>query len=300
MTGTDDAFADTPVAIVGLGLIGGSIARGLRQAGHRGRLTGCVVDAADVATAERLGLVDHVSTELGEAVAGAALVIVAVPVGAMASVFAELGAHLGADTAVTDVGSTKMSVIADARAGLGKAIGRFVPGHPIAGTEHSGLEAGVAGLFNQRRVILAPTPETDADALARVEAFWQSLGAQISEMDAAHHDEVLAATSHLPHVLAFALVDTLARMAERTEIFAYAAGGFADFTRIASSDPALWSDIVTANRQAIGPVLDRYIGDLEQLRAAIAAHDGDTLVAAFGRAKQARDRFAQRSTNDKA
>jgi len=171
-----------------------------------------------------------------------------------------------------------------------------VPGHPISGTERSGLQAGLAGLFAGRRIILTPTPETDADALALVEVLWQTLDGRITAMDAAHHDEVLAATSHLPHVLAFALVDTLARMAEHTEIFEYAAGGFADFTRIASSDPELWSDIVTANRDAVLPVLDRYIGDLDVLRGAIAQADRDKLIASFGRAKAARDQFAQQQT----
>jgi len=281
------------IAIIGLGLIGGSIARGLRADNYRGRLVGCVTTSDHAERACALGLVDAAVTDPADAVRGASLVVVAVPVGAMAAVLADIAPALAPDAVVTDVGSTKLSVIADAKAALGAGIGRFVPGHPIAGTEHSGIDAGFATLYRDRRVILTPTPETDADALATVETLWQRLGGRVSEMDPAHHDEVLAATSHLPHVLAFALVDTLARMAERTEIFDYAAGGFADFTRIASSDPQLWSDIVTANASAVLPVLERYIGDLEALRGAIAAGDKEPLEASFGRAKHARDRFTQ-------
>ena len=279
------------IAIIGLGLIGGSVARGLRARGHEGVLVGCVRTPADADRALALGLVDEAGTDAAVAVAGADLVVVAVPIGAMADTLATIAPALAPAAAVTDVGSTKLSVIAEARAGLGERFARFVPGHPIAGTEHSGLEAGFAELYAGRRVILTPTAETDADALATVTGLWHGLGARVTEMGAAHHDEVLAATSHLPHVLAFALVDSLARMAERTEIFDYAAGGFADFTRIASSDPALWSDIVGANRDAILPVLSRYIGDLETLRAAIEQGERAPLMDCFGRAKQARDRF---------
>lgn len=296
MTDTIERIENERIAIVGLGLIGGSIARSLRARGFRGPLTGAVLDDTQARHALALQLVDRVDTSAAAAVRDATLVVVAVPVGVCARVLAELAPALGETAVVTDVGSTKLGVIEQARAALGPRMGRFVPGHPIAGTEHSGLDAGFAGLFDQRRVILTPTPETDRDALVRVEALWARLGAHVSEMDAAHHDEVLAATSHLPHVLAFALVDTLARMAERTEIFEYAAGGFADFTRIASSCPEVWRDIVCANRDAILPVLDRYIGDLEAMRTAIAAGDGDTLATTFGRAKRARDEFAGRPT----
>lgn len=281
------------VTIVGLGLIGGSIARGLRATGFAGELRGAVETEADAARALALGLVDSAGVDPAQAVANADLVILAIPVGAIGSLLANLRRALPARAVITDTGSTKLGVIRDARAGLGEDIGRFVPGHPIAGTEGSGLEAGFAELYRHRRVILTPTPETDPDALHRVEQLWSVLGARVSEMDAAHHDEVLAATSHVPHVLAFALVDTLARMAERTEIFEYAAGGFADFTRIASSDPALWGGIVGANRDAILPVLDRYMGKLAHLRQAIEQGDQTCLIDCFSRAKQARDRFTE-------
>lgn len=286
------------IAIIGLGLIGGSIARDLRREERAGTLVGCVATDADAARVRELDLVDDVTTDPATAVRDASLVVIAVPVGAMAAVLAQIGPALAPHAVIADVGSTKRSVIADARASLGDRIGRFVPGHPIAGTEHSGIDAGLVGLYRGRRVILTPTPQTDADALAPVRALWERLGGQVTVMDPAHHDEVLAATSHLPHVLAFALVDTLARMAERTEIFDYAAGGFADFTRIASSDPQLWGDIVTANTAAVLPVLDRYIGDLETVRSAIANGDRDTLVASFSRAKQARDRLSPNGGKD--
>ena len=292
MSAATEKLAAERISVIGLGLIGGSIVRGLRAAGYTGPIQAGVADVAEAKRAVELGLVDQAETDTAKAVAGATLVIVAVPIGAMGAVFADLAGALAPGAVVTDTGSTKLSVIDDARAGMGAGIGRYVPGHPIAGTERSGLDAGFAELFDGRRVILTPTPETDADALSRVEALWSVLGARVSEMDAGHHDEVLAATSHLPHVLAFTLVDTLARMAERTEIFEYAAGGFTDFTRIASSNPELWSDIVTANHDAILPVLERYIGDLEAVRTAIASGERSTLAATFGRAKDARDGLA--------
>ncbi|WP_348766130.1 prephenate dehydrogenase/arogenate dehydrogenase family protein [uncultured Salinisphaera sp.] len=282
------------ICVIGLGLIGGSIVRALQAKGLGDRIDAVVADADEARRARELGLADEASTDIAMTVAKATLVVVAVPVGAMAGVFARLATALPANAVVTDTGSTKLSVIREAQAGLGESFARFVPGHPIAGTERSGLDAGFAELFEQRRVILTPTLATEPQALARVEALWRAVGAQISEMDGAHHDEVLAATSHLPHLLAYTLVDTLARMAERTEIFAYAAGGFADFTRIASSSPSLWADIVTANHDAVLPVLDRYIGDLAAVRAAIADDDRDTLAATFLRAKTARDGFAMR------
>lgn len=287
-----NGLAEERICVIGLGLIGGSVVRALRKIGFSGEIVAGVADADEARRAVELELVEHAETQVEKAVAGATLVVVAVPIGAMARIFAAMAPAIEPDAVITDTGSTKASVIAGARAGLGSRFARYVPGHPIAGTERSGLGAGFAELFQGRRVILTPTEQTDFDALARVEALWDALGARVSAMASAHHDEVLAATSHLPHVLAFTLVDTLARMAERTEIFEYAAGGFADFTRIASSNPQLWGDIVTANYEAILPALDCYIGDLEVVRGAIAAGDRETLAATFARAKSARDGFA--------
>ncbi|WP_423823835.1 prephenate dehydrogenase/arogenate dehydrogenase family protein [Salinisphaera sp. SPP-AMP-43] len=280
------------VAIVGLGLIGGSIARGLRAAGYRGRLTGAVASAADAEHALALDLVDAAYDDIAAAVAEARLIVVAVPPGAMAGVLQEIAAAAPHDAVITDTGSSKASVIEAATAAFGgEAVSRFVPGHPIAGTENSGLQAGFATLFTQRRTILTPIAATDPAALATVEQLWRLLGAVVTSMSAAHHDEVLAATSHLPHVLAYALVDTLAGMAERTEIFEYAAGGFADFTRIASSDPTLWRDIVCANRAPLLAAVDAFIDHLQDVRVAIDAADATRLEAIFTRAKTARDDF---------
>lgn len=283
------------IAIVGLGLIGGSIARGLRRAGYSGRLSAAVAGDRDVERALELGLVDECHSEIAPAVAAADLIVVATPPGVIDPVLGAVATAQRPGAIVTDTGSSKTSVVEAAqRVFDAAAMACFVPGHPIAGTENSGIEAGFAALFKSRRVILTPDQRTDASALAAVEAMWTALGACVSCMTAAHHDDVLAATSHLPHVLAYTLVDSLAAMAERTEIFAYAAGGFADFTRIASSDPTLWRDIVQANRSPVLHMLDAYMDRLQQVRAAIAAGDNDRLHEVFQRAKSARDGFVSR------
>jgi prephenate dehydrogenase len=279
------------LAIIGVGLIGGSLARALRQANAVGEVVGCGRDERHLKRAQELGVIDRWSTRPAEAVTGADMVVLAAPVGAMQNLFKAIQPALSPTTIVTDVGSTKISVIAAVREVFGVLPLRFVPGHPIAGTERTGVEASFAELFRERRVILTPASETDPTATARVKAMWQLTGAQVSEMSAEHHDQVLAATSHLPHVLAYALVDHLAAMDDRTEIFAYAAGGFRDFTRIASSSPEMWRDIACANREALTTVLDGYLQDLLQLREAIARNDGEAILTVFRRAKQARDRL---------
>jgi prephenate dehydrogenase len=190
---------------------------------------------------------------------------------------------------VTDVGSAKQSVIDDARAVLREQLGQFVPAHPIAGTERSGPDAAFADLFEHRRVIVTPLPENDAADVARVVAMWQSTGAEVECMSAEHHDHVLAATSHLPHLLAFTLVDSLARMDESREVFRYAAGGFRDFTRIAASDPTMWRDIAIANSYEIKQMLHLYQQELESLQRDLDAQDGQALYARFQRARQARE-----------
>jgi prephenate dehydrogenase len=209
----------------------------------------------------------------------------------MEGVFRSMRGHLAQDAVITDVGSTKGSVVADARRAFGAVPARFVPGHPIAGTESSGVEASFAELYRERRVILTPLPETDRQALARVSEMWRQCGATVTEMEVAHHDEVLAATSHLPHMLAFSLVDALARMKENDEIFRYAAGGFRDFTRIASSNPVMWRDICIANREALGAMLADFSNEMADLADAIRRGDGDHLLEIFERAKEARDRY---------
>jgi prephenate dehydrogenase len=279
------------LAIIGVGLIGGSLARALRAAGAVGEIVGCGRSAANLERAVQLGVIDRFSHDPGEAVAGADMVFLAVPLGAMRTTFATIRDHLRPDATMTDGGSVKGSVVADAMAAFGAVPLRLVPGHPIAGTERSGVDASFPELYRDRRVILTPLPETDPDALERVERMWESCGARVTCMDVAHHDEVLAATSHLPHMLAFGLVDALARMRENDEIFRYAAGGFRDFTRIASSNPVMWRDICIANREALGTMLERFSGELGDLADTIRRGDGDHLLEIFQRAKAARDRY---------
>jgi prephenate dehydrogenase len=280
------------LCIIGVGLIGGSLARALRAADYCREVVGCSRNPEHLQQAVELGVIDRYETDPVQAVAGADMVLVAVPLGAMEPVFRALRGHLPAAAAITDVGS----VIEAAGRGFGELPAAFVPGHPIAGTEQSGVAASFPGLFRDRRVILTPVEQTSTDATARVRAMWEAAGAVVDEMDPAHHDTVLAATSHLPHVLAFALVNSLTRLGESDEIFRYAAGGFRDFTRIASSDPVMWRDICLANGDAILQMIDRFSGDLQQLADAVRQHDGETLQTVFASAKQARDRYVDKHT----
>jgi prephenate dehydrogenase len=279
------------LAILGVGLIGGSLARALRDAGHVQEIVGYGRGLANLQRAVELGVVDRIETSLSAAVNGADMVVMATPVGTMSEMLKTIAPYLGKDAIVTDVGSVKGTVAAAARAALGPKLAAFVPGHPIAGTERSGVEASMASLFVGRRVVLTPLPENKSETVLRVRAMWQAAGAEVVEMSVEHHDEVLAATSHLPHLLAYALVDLLAQLEDRREVFAYAAGGFRDFTRIASSDPVMWRDISLANRAAIVQMLKHYRGELDGLIAAIANGDGDKLQQLFTRAKAARDAF---------
>lgn len=286
------------LAVIGVGLIGGSLARALREAGAVDEIIGAGRDPARLQQAIDLGVIDAHTTSTAEACADADMVVLAVPVGEMRAIFESLRPVLTDAMTITDVGSTKGNVLDAASAVFGAVPPNFVPGHPIAGTEKSGVGASFAGLFKHRRVILTPTEWTSTDALQRVRAMWQAVGADVVETSVAHHDEVLAATSHLPHMLAYALVDTLARMNDSREIFDYAAGGFRDFTRIASSNPAMWHDICFANRDALLQMMQRFITDLEQLAAAIRAGDSDYLLQTFERAKQARDDFCAQQGNE--
>ncbi|HHJ14891.1 MAG TPA: prephenate dehydrogenase/arogenate dehydrogenase family protein [Gammaproteobacteria bacterium] len=286
------------LAIIGVGLIGGSLARALREAGAVKEIVGSSRRETHLGRAVELGVIDRFDTDAARAVEGADMVFVSVPLGAMRSVFERVHAALAPDAVLTDGGSAKASVVADLEATVGAVPPWFVPGHPIAGNERSGVEAASAGLYRGRRVILTPLAQTDADATARVRAMWEAAGARVSEMSVQHHDEVLAATSHLPHMLAFALVESLARLAEQREVFEYAAGGFRDFTRIASSDPVMWRDICIANRDALLHMLDRFSGDLVKLRAAVEAADADTLLKIFSEAKRARDAFCDHADKE--
>jgi len=278
------------VAIIGVGLIGGSLGLTLKAAGHAGEIVGVDREAGRLAQARDLGAIDRGETDAVTGVDGADIVVLAVPMGAMRAVLEAIAPGVGPATVVTDVGSVKGSVVADARSILGH-VRRFVPGHPIAGTEHSGVAAAFATLFRGRRVILTPTAEVDTDAVAVVRDLWGRAGALVETLDVTEHDRLLAATSHLPHMLAFGLVDALARDRDAEHVFRYAAGGFRDFTRIASSDPVMWRDICLANREALLAALQSYRDDLDALTAEVENADADGLLARFGRAKAARDRF---------
>ena len=252
---------------------------------------GCGRSEANLEEAVALGVIDRYTHDAAAAAAVADLVFLAVPLGAMRETFAAISDTLPAQALVTDAGSAKGSVVADCQAAAPRLLPRFIPGHPIAGTEKNGVAASLADLYQGRRVILTPLEANDAETVARVREMWQVCGAEVSEMSVAHHDEVLAATSHLPHMLAFGLVDMLARFKANDEIFRYAAGGLRDFTRIASSNPVMWRDICIANREALGPMLAAFAEEMNELADKIGTADGDALLAIFERAKAARDRF---------
>lgn len=282
------------LCIIGVGLIGGSLARALREAGACQEVVGAGRNSANLQTAVDLGVIDRYDTDLAQAVSGADMVVVCVPLGAMEGVFRAIKGQLTAHAVLTDVGSAKGSVIEAAQRVFDAVPDFFVPGHPIAGTEQSGVEASFPELYRDRRVILTPLPETDAHATDRVRDLWEAAGARVTEMDPIHHDAVLAATSHLPHVLAYTLVDSLSKLNDSDELFEYAAGGFRDFTRIASSDPVMWRDICLANGDAIQLMLEHYINDLQGLKRALKHHDGQQLLELFSAAKHARDRYIEK------
>ncbi len=279
------------LCIIGVGLMGGSLARALRQAGMVGEIVGCGRDAEHLAKAKALDVIDRYSTDVAEAISGADLIVVAVPMQAMETVFRAMQGYIDKQAVMTDVGSVKGSAVAAAKRVFGEVPENYIPGHPIAGTEKNGVEASFAELFQERRVIMTPLENSRVDAIDKVRAMWQACGAEVVTMGVEHHDEVLAATSHLPHMLAYALVDTLARMDDSQEIFSYAAGGFRDFTRIASSHPQMWHDICLANQAALKKVLHRFHDDLQLLIDAIDNGDSEYLKITFTRAKLARDTY---------
>ncbi|MEJ2653872.1 MAG: prephenate dehydrogenase/arogenate dehydrogenase family protein [Acidihalobacter sp.] len=279
------------LALIGVGMIGGSLALALRQGGGCREIIGYDRDRASLERAVELGIVDRYETSACAAVHSADAIVLATPVGAVEGVCRALRGCLDENALLTDVGSVKGGVVRSVEAGLGRLPPNFVPGHPIAGKERSGVEAASADLFIGRRIILTPLPGTTSEARARVRQLWERAGGVVEEMGVEHHDEVLAATSHLPHLLAFALVGSLSGLGERDEIFRYAAGGFRDFTRIASSDPVMWRDVCLSNRDAILDVLGHFERDLHALSESIAAGDGERLQELFQRAKQSRDRF---------
>lgn len=281
------------LVVIGLGLIGGSFAKGLRESGVCREVVGVDLDPRSRRLAVELGVVDRCEEDIAAACRGADVIQLAVPILAMEKLLTLLATLDLGNAVLTDVGSAKGNVVRAARLAFGSLPPRFVPGHPIAGSEQSGVEASDAQLFRRHKVILTPLAETDPVALALVDRLWSELGADVEHMQVERHDEVLAATSHLPHLLAFALVDSLAKRNENLDIFRYAAGGFRDFTRIAGSDPVMWHDIFLANREAVLRTLDTFRSDLDALRDAVDAGDGHQLLGVFTRARVAREHFSK-------
>nr|VFK38653.1 MAG: prephenate dehydrogenase [Candidatus Kentron sp. TC] len=272
------------LCIIGLGAIGGSLARALRKAGACQRIVGCGRRRPNLEKALALGVIDQFDTDVAKAVVGADMIVVTVPLGAMETVFRAMAGNIAPDAVITDGGSAKRSVLAAAKAAFGRIPGNLVPAHPIAGTEKSGVEASSDSLFRGHGVVITPVPETDPSAIERVRAMWRTSGAKVAEMDAARHDEILAATSHLPHVLAYAFVDTLRQMDPEGGILRYSAGGFRDFSRLAASDPQMWADICLANADAILPMLERFDTELRFLVDAIRRGEGEGIKGLFARA----------------
>jgi prephenate dehydrogenase len=275
------------VAVIGVGLIGGSFALALKAAKLCGHVAGIGRGSANLETARARGIIDSIG---GDA-ADADLILVATPVAQFPAVLGTLAPRLKPSAIVTDAGSTKRDVVAAARSALGAKISQFVPAHPIAGAEKSGAAAATAGLFKGKRVVLAPLQENPAASVAAVEAAWAACGARVSRMSAEEHDAVFAAVSHLPHLLAYALVHEFAGRGNSAQLFGYAAGGFRDFTRIASSHPEMWRDICVANRGPLLAELDRYAEKLRMLRPLLERGDGAALEALFAEARAARERW---------
>lgn len=285
------------LCVIGTGLIGGSFCLALKQAGVCRNITGAGRSVETLKKALQLKIVDAYETDIIKAVKGADVIFVSVPLGATQTVFEQIDAGLklaeNQHVVITDAGSSKAQVQQIANKIFGVNARRFVAGHPIAGTENSGPGAAFAELYKKRRVILTPTECTDKDAVKLVTTLWQKTGASVETMDAEHHDKVLAATSHLPHVLAFGLVHCLENMDDIEDIFRFAAGGFRDVTRIASSDPTMWRDICLNNREPILEMMQRYRGELDMLYKALESADGEKLIEVFQHAKNTRDKFTQ-------
>jgi prephenate dehydrogenase len=281
------------LAVIGVGLIGGSFALALKQAKAVSHVVGVGRNAANPKLARERGIIDSIAPDPGAAARDADLVMVATPVAQFAAILESLAGNLRAKTLLTDGGSTKRDVIAAARKALGKKIGQFVPAHPIAGAEKSGAAAASAELFRGRRVVLTPLPENSKDVVSTVETAWVACGARVSRMDADEHDAVLAAVSHLPHLLAFALVHDVARRDNSAQLFSFAAGGFRDFTRIASSHPEMWRDICVANRDRLLEEVSRFSKKLDQVKALLDRPQD--LEKLFAEARAARDAWIHSS-----
>lgn len=277
--------------IVGLGLIGGSFALALKRAGQVTQVVGWDRSPAVMERALTLGIIDSAPASLAEAMHGSELVMLAVPVAQTGPTLTSLLPFVTSATTLTDSGSTKQDVIAAARAALGDKFKQFVPGHPIAGSESHGPDAALAHLYGGKRVVLTPSAECDAERVSLVRAAWQACGAQVCELSAFEHDQVFAAVSHLPHLLAFGLVDLFAQQPHAERLFQFAASGFRDFTRIAASSPEMWRDISMANQGALLQELDAYLAHVQNMRSMLAAGDGAALHSVFANAQAARQNW---------
>ncbi len=283
------------ICIIGVGLIGGSVARAARENGLCAEITayGRTQDLANLQRAQELKVIDSYSLDLSVAVLEADCVLIATPVGAMTAIFKQLSICWSDKTLYMDVGSTKGNVIAALASVFGDIPANFVPAHPIAGAEQSGVDAAREDLFKNKRLILTPSELTAPKFISLAEHFWQAMGSVVSCMEVEQHDAVLAATSHLPHILAFSLVDLLGKKDEKVDIFKYAAGGFKDFTRIASSDPTMWIDICQANKQQIIPLLEQMCAELNEIKIMLERNDAEALHKTFTYAQNARQRFLE-------
>ena len=281
------------LAVIGVGLIGGSFALALKQAKKVKHVVGVGRNRANLDVARTRGIIDSIAPDVATAARDADMVLVATPVGQFPAVFAQLR---NSKALITDGGSTKRDVVAAARAALGARIAHFVPGHPVAGAEKSGAAAASADLFKARRVVLTPLQENPADAVAKVQSLWEACGARVTRLNPDEHDAVLAAVSHLPHLLAYALVHDIAGRSNAEQLFSYAAGGFRDFTRIASSHPEMWRDICIANRDALLAEVTRYSAQLGLVEKLLQAGDAKALEKLFSEARDARDRWLKSSS----
>ena len=281
------------LCVIGVGLIGGSLALSLKKSNSVGTVVGAGRGQVNLNDALELKIIDYATQDIVEAVTDADVIVLSVPVGAIATVCRQIKDHISDGAILTDVGSTKTSVLEQVKQCYGEIPSWFVPGHPIAGTENSGAKSAFADLFQQRKVVLTPVKNTDPVALQKISRMWQLTGAEVEILDPQLHDEVLSASSHLPHVLAFALVDYLAANNQSDAIFRFAAGGFEDFTRIASSNPQMWADICMGNRDAIIESLDGYQAKLDELRHLLQQGEADKIAGLFKRAKIKRDGFCE-------
>jgi prephenate dehydrogenase len=280
------------VVIIGVGLIGGSFARAMRAAGAVKTVVGVGRSPQAMARALELGIIDQVAP-IESAMRGADLVLIAAPVAQTGSILASLLPYLEPGTIVTDAGSTKTDVAASARAALGGRVAQFVPGHPIAGRESNGPDAAIVDLYHGKKTVLTPLAENSPAVVARVAAAWIACGAIIHQLTPQEHDKVFASVSHLPHLLAYALVDDIANKPHAALLFQYAASGFRDFTRIAGSSPEMWRDISLANQSALLGELDAYLAQLTALRGMLAAGDGGAIEGVYANAQQARRRWIE-------